>query len=428
MLSVPWADLFVFVGMGVGMEDREEALAVPISLTLPGYRESLRRSSFARAVRWGVAFSLFLFSQTWLHLHVFSNWPAGLPKPPVAGPSVLEISLEMAGGFLAGMAICLLWNSGVLIRFRPRWLVLPFLGLGIAMGIAGSFSGAKHPFAVWPILIPLSVFLCVYFWVRLGDLGWVKSGQRALILRGIEGPREIAAQMRSQPWVEELSQGRTRKGGAEAGRRYVWSWLYRGFGPILRAWRWIAVPLLVVVLVQGYVSRLLVELAFLAFGAFIAFIVLPETSTLLLPEGRRERYRLTIVTAAVATLLLMATATAAVGLSAVLAALLPPIPLGMHPWGYASIRMSSLWLACLPVPWVFLSGFFGQRVPIARGLITIVVGCLAIGELFARKYSFYHGPTLLPLLLICGWALFPLALWITYRRWDLVGQRPAMSD
>jgi hypothetical protein len=90
--------------------------------------------------------------------------------------------------------------------------------------------------------------------------------------------------------------------------------------------------------------------------------------------------------------------------------------------------MGSLWLACVSVPWVFLSGPIWHRVPIVRGAITIVVAFLALGEIFARNEGLYHGPTLLPILLVCGWALLPLALWVTYRRWDLVGQRPSQHD
>jgi hypothetical protein len=346
--------------------------------------------------------------------------------------------LVVVGGFLGGMALCQLWTCDSLVQFRRKWLAAAFRGLEITiMPLLMVARVTKHPYVLWPILIPPSVFYCVYFWRLLGDSGSAKSAHRALILQKTEGRKQVVvqvsshryvAQMRSRRRVEEWFLGRIRKADLQAVWRPAWGWLYRTFGPILPYWQWIGLPLLVGVVVQGYVSRFLVELSFWAFATLAAANVLPDTSSMLLPEGRRQRYHLTIVAAGVTTLLLITVSVAVVALSWVLAALLPPISWGTHHWQYAGVPIGSLWLTCVSVPWVFLSGPIWHRVLIVRGAITIVVAFLAIGEIFARNEGLYHGPTLPPILLIGGWALLPLALWVTYRRWDLVEQQPRRED
>jgi hypothetical protein len=101
----------------LGRHGLEDMASKPFSFLLPGYRESLRKSSFSRAARWGALFSLWLFSFSWGHLlsywevrQTWSGSPSGLPPGvslPLA-PSIPEISLSMVGGFLGG-TVCYLF-------------------------------------------------------------------------------------------------------------------------------------------------------------------------------------------------------------------------------------------------------------------------------------------------------------------------------
>jgi len=427
-LSWGWAMILMLGGVPAGGGNRHEALGVPLSFTLPGYRESLRRLSFARAARWGVVFSLFLFSFTWGDLQLFRDWPADLPKPPYAIANIREISLNVIGAFLGGMAIGLFWINSALVWFHRRWLTLLFGGIVVVLFRAASSATFFHHIVVWVAAVPLSVFFCVYFWRRLGDMEWVKSGHRAILVHKIEDGRSVGVQTTVSSWVEDLFWGQMRKAGSTAAARRAWGCLYRVFGPTLSRWKWIVVSLPVGVLVLGYSSRLYVGMAFVLLGMFVADDVWSPSSSMLLPEGRREKYYLTIASGAVATLLLIAVSAGGVVLSWLFAALLPPIPLGAHPLQYAGFGMRSVWLACLPVPWVFIAGSIGRRVPILRAPITITVGFLAIGQIYGRDHGFWDVPVLLPVLLVFGWALLPLALWVKYRRWDLVGQRATKSD
>jgi len=431
--SMLWIPISIVLGqLAWRLHAPEETMTMPLSFMLPGYRESLRRSGFSRAVRWAVVASLWSFSDSWSRLllfrevrRIYSDSPAGvtLPENLPAAPSSLEMSLSIVGGFLAGAALCLAWTNGSLVRFRRKWLYVPFVGFCLAlMGVLVWSPESQRAFVVWPAVVPVSIFYCVYFWLRLGDRDWVKRGHRATILHGIEGPRQAGAQMQSRAWVEELFQSWMRKGDATTFGRHVWAWLYRRFGPILSYWRWIAIPLVVVVLVQGYISRPSLELVFLAFGTLTAASALPGTTSMLLLEGRRQKHQLAIVAAILTTAFLIAVSAVIVALSWLLAVLLPPISWGTHQWQYAGIPIGNLLLVCVPVPWVFLSGPVWHRVSTLRAVIAILAAFLAIGEISARQEGMYDGPSLLPMLLVTGWVLLPLSLWITYRRWDLVGQ------
>ncbi len=180
------------------------------------------------------------------------------------------------------------------------------------------------PLSFWPILIPLSVFLCGFFWWRLGDMEWVKSGHRDTLVHkiagswGIEvrtavvscririgGRRGTDAGIAVSSWWKDLFLGGMQKGNAPAAARHGCAWFYRVFGPTFARWKWIAVSLLVGVLVLGYLNRLLVGMAFLFLGLPLAGEVWQLSSTMLLPEGRREKYYLTIASGAGATLLLI---------------------------------------------------------------------------------------------------------------------------
>ncbi|MCX5643551.1 MAG: hypothetical protein NTZ17_02525 [Phycisphaerae bacterium] len=187
----------------------------------------------------------------------------------------------------------------------------------------------------------------------------------------------------------------------------------------------------------GYLNRLLVGMAFVFLGLHLVGNVWLVSSTMLLLEGRREKYYFTIASGAVATLLLMVASAGVVVLSWVFAALLPPVSLGMIHRQYTGFSMKNVWLACLLVSWfpvvllVFALLLLGVRTVVPFVLL------LVIPFLVAREFHDFHVspdlPSVLPsvsppVLLACGWAFFLLATWITYRRRDLADQGPGGED
>jgi hypothetical protein len=215
-----------------------------------------------------------------------------------------------------------------------------------------------------------------------------------------------------------------RKGNVPAAARHALGWFYCVFGPTFAQWKWIAASLLVGVLVLGYLNRLFVGMAFLFLGLPLAGEVWQLSSTMLLPEGRREQYYLTIASGAGATLLLVAVSVGAVALSWLFAALLPPIPLGTHPLEYTGLSLRNVWLACLPVPWFPLILLVLGVIVVSFRLVLPLMLLFLTMYLMGSKLSVLHvdpnlWPTLLPILLAGGWAFFLLIVWIKYRRWDL---------
>ncbi len=439
-----WTQVLIFGGVSIGGANRHEALAMPLSFTLPGYRESLRRASFVRAVRWGVLFALFAFSQEWWELQSSWNYPADIEKPSsMMEPGIVEISLSMVGGYLTGMVTCLLWVNSQLLRSRRRWSVILLTGGIIGVAYVEVFHGDRHPFVIWPIVIPLSILFCGFFWWRLGDREWVKSGHRGTLTHKIGGSwgielRTAVVSCRSQSlrgadtgtavsWWKDLLLSGMRKGNVRAAARHALGWFYRVFGPTLARWKWIAVSLLVGVLVLGYLNRLFVGMAFLFLGLPIAGEVWQLSSTMLLPEGRREQYYLTLVSGAGATLLLTAVSVGAVALSWLFAALLPPIPLGTHPLEYTGFSLKNVWLACLPVPWFpVILLILGVMLISFRLVVPLLLLFIAMYFMGSRLSALHVDPnlwsSLLPILLACGWVFFLSIVWIKYRRWDLAGE------
>ena len=330
--SIGWIPTSFLLGYFVlGRHDQDDIAAKPLSFVLPGYRESLRTLTFSRAVRWGVAFSLWAFSFSWSRLLFFweirqiwaqrlADLPPGVSLP--VKPGIAEMSLGAVGGFLGGMAFCFGSTISSLAEFRRSWRGFLFVGLEIAV-FPLWFAWSEHVFLVWPILVPLSIFYIVYFWVRLGDCDWVKRGHRALIANAIEGPSSIVTHVRSDRFVtrrrserriERLFLGQMREASVNSVGRHVWAWLYCTFGPVLPYWRWLAIPLLVGVLALGWTSRSLTEVILLTVGALVTANVLPETSSMLWPTSRRQRYCLAVI-AAVFLMLLLIAASAAIGVS-----------------------------------------------------------------------------------------------------------------
>jgi hypothetical protein len=214
------------------------------------------------------------------------------------------------------------------------------------------------------------------------------------------------------------------QGNATAAARHVWAWCFRVFGPTLAQWKWIVVSLLAGVLVLGYLNRLFVGMLFVSLGLLIAGDIWLVSSTMLLPEGRREKYYLTIASGAGATLLLITASAGVVALSWLFAAVLPSIPLGTHSLEYTGFSLRNVWLACLPVPWFPIVMLVLAMIVLSLRLVVPFLMLLIALFLMGRGFPDLHAgpnlwPTLLPILLACGWAFFLLIVWVKYRRWDL---------
>lgn len=439
--------MLILGGMSMSGMGRHEALAMPLSFTLPRYRESLRGASFVRAVRWGVVFALVAFSHNWWDLQLSWDWPSDMEKPSfMMGLSIAEISLSLVGGFLAGMSTCLFWVNSQLIWSRRRWSVIPLAVGTIGINYVTTLHGSRHPFVIWPISISLSVFFCGFFWWRLGDMEWVKSGHRGTLVHKtggfcrievrttvvsckieIGGLRGTDAGTAVSSWWKDLFLAGMQKSNATVGARHAWAWFYRVFGPTLSQWKWMVVSLLAGVLVLGYLNRLFVGMLFVSLGLLIAGDIWLVSSTMLLPEGRREKYYLTIASGGLATLLLMAASAGVVALSWLCAALLPSIPWGTHPLQYTGFSLRNVWLACLPVPWFPIVMLVLTMIVLSFRLVLPFLILLIALFLMGREFPDLHVgpdllPTLLPILLACGWAFFLLIVWIKYRRWDLAGE------
>jgi hypothetical protein len=104
------------------------------------------------------------------------------------GPGLTEISLNLVGGFLAGMATCLVWLNSQLLWSRRKWSVIPLTVGIVGVAYVGVVYGDQDPFIIWPTAIPLSVLFCGFLWWRLGDMEWVKSGHRETLVHKIGAP------------------------------------------------------------------------------------------------------------------------------------------------------------------------------------------------------------------------------------------------
>jgi len=421
-LSEFWAVMFVFGGLAVAMDGRDQAMTAVFSFVLPGYRESLRRSVFSSAVRWGVALSLFLFSDIWRRLNAVAGWPTDLPLPEsmLPGPGVLEIALDIIGGFFGGMAICLLETDGSLIPFKRRWLAVPVIMLPIVVGpIAIFLVVSQHPFTVWPILIPACILICGFFWFRLGDPDWVHRGHRVLITLVMERDRPIGFRTVASSAAEDSFQSLLQCRASKVACQYLRGGLFRAFGLIVLYWREVLVLMTVAVVVLGYAGKLITDVTFIALGVVSLWpFEMWAASDILLPEGRRQKRSMVAVMTAGTSLLLLAVAAVTVAASWLFGLLLPDFALGEIRFTYAPINPSSIYLSCLLVPWAYAHRLLHSRVPVAANVSGIAfVAPLVIGTLLAHQdkslgWPWLAGslPTLFGAVLVCGWATFLLTL------------------
>ncbi len=211
--------------------------------------------------------------------------------------------------------------------------------------------------------MPVLVALCVFVWIRLGDMECVKRGQRIILEDAIaRGPARWASQ--NDPAVGgEMAP--VPNGAAKLPARAVGMCganCMLTVGRLLHYWKWIlgvAYRRHVAAGLSGAVCGQcrICGLWFPRVDAALARHVSPVAAW-----GTKERCRATIGTVVAMSLLLMAAALAVVVLSWLLTLFLGGPPAEGSEVTYKALQARSVFLACLLVPWFAALGLLGVRV------------------------------------------------------------------
>lgn len=417
-IGVPiWICVFVLVTaplapwtVSSGREAKEIA-GEPFTFCLPGYRESLRKSSFVRALYSGLAFAPFGLLLSWLE----SPRDAGLTATAVVGCVLSAFCLG------AAVSLCI----DVDFRFvlsRRMWSLLLLLSIPLFL-----LGGIVFPAALaYPALgISSGLAIYIFMWIRLGDMKCVKRGHRMIIEDALERKAQAGVTRTAAPWVEGLFVGPANGVRCMMGSSYLWGGLYRTFGLILSYWRWILASIVAAALMLGYTGECN---AFVALGVVASVVRLPIFSGMLLPEGRREKQRLAVIVAVVTTALLMVAMSLVVVLSWFLVAFMP------HAFGtdYTGIDP---WNICLPsvvVLWIFVLQMLCSEGlnPNSTIAMLILAVSMTIAAFFASQIHTWTGipcSVLLGVIFISGWVFFLPILRRLCTEGQLVGQGPCVE-
>lgn len=413
-IGIMWA--MILFGTDMTMERENAVLGTPIGFLLPGYHESLRVTVFSGAVREGILFSLVLFSFDWfIHFDLHDTSPLGSAG---FNSSLLRIPLDVAGGYVAGMAICLIVACFALVLSEAWWsATIPLGPMGIFMGT--SMVSHDHPLIVWSILIPLCVCICGYFWFHLGDLDWVRCRHRRFITLWMTGDRHRPSRTIISSSVEDSLQRWMQRHTFTGTGQYLRGGFFRAFGPIILHWRGMLLAMVAGVLILGYAGRMVTDLAFMMLGVLVLWPVdLWAPSDILLPEGRREKRLMVFAMTLGMSLTCLAVGAATIGLSWLLNLFLPDFAFGRLKLDYTVIHPTGIYLACLLTPWVIVHRFLYPRAP---GIVNVgawvLFGGLAFGLMFIPYGKPFGWPwladwvraLLIPALVI-GWATLLLIL------------------
>lgn len=311
----------------------KEIAGEPFTFCMPGYRESLRKSSFVRAFCSGLGFAPFGLFLAWL----------GLPRGE--GPTATAVVACILSAFCVGTAVFLCIN--VDFRFvvsRLAWSLLLLLSIPLLLlGVVVFSAGIEYP----ALGIPLGLAICIFVWIRLGDMRCVKRGHRMIIEDALDRRSQAGVTRTAAPWVEGLFVGPANGVQSTMGSFCLWGSLYRTFGLILSYWKWILVSIVGSALVLGYTGE---WIAFIALGLVASVVNLPIASDMLLPEGRREKQCAAVVAAIATTVLLVVVALLVIALSWCLSKFMA--------WAfgadYAGIALRNVCLPSVVVPWIFV--------------------------------------------------------------------------
>jgi hypothetical protein len=406
---------------------QQKLISKPLSFSLPGYRESLRWLSFTAAMPAGVAGALILVAVVpynpldilhgmlpreldtsnaadWFSLFLVYNRRFGCPV-------LIETCLRVAAGFAAGGAIALLASTSRLVfSMWGRRIVGLVSVLLYFVGAPCLFLGFFFPLAVWPVVFLVGACTCVFIWGRLGNMTRVAQGHRTIIAEIAERKRS-GSKKRVSAWVERPSLHVMERYGHVPSRRHLWGSLYCAFGPVPSRWKWHMTGLLGIALAVGYYQWVSGALILVAFALVVARIELPATSNLLLPAGRRERCRATVVTTIGASLLL---ALAAIGLALLSQSIAPHMPRDRQT-EYVALDFSTVLLPSLLVPWLIGFRLLGYTTPgVTQASLRAAVGSLLIVVVVLNsplgQWIGMVRPVLFSGAFLCGWVFFLMVL------------------
>jgi hypothetical protein len=405
--------LFLLMGPVLSVLRMQRAMvAAPMLFCLPRHRESLRALTFSGALLAGLAWAL-----------AFGLSPIA-PTPPADG-------MSLASGFLTGVVLYLALTTPRLILSRRAFIwVRRAAILLLLVGSEVLLETDDAPFTIRPILMPVLVALCVFVWIRLGDMECVQRGRRIVLEDAIQRGPAPGPPRTTLPWVEKWLQSRMERQSYLDAGRYVWGQLYVTVGRLLHYWKWILGSLIGVAWLLGGMGQSAANVVFVASGCLVWMQRWPVTFPLLLPGGRRERRRATISAVVAMSLLLMAAALAVVVLSWLLTLFLGGPPAEGSEVTYKALQARSVFLACLLVPWFAALGLLGIRV---RFVVIVLVVAALVPTVFALMMEM--GPDwtqrivaasvfVVPGVFVGGWLFFLLVLQIVSLRRDLVNQCP----
>ncbi len=396
-VGVPiWVPVFLLVTAPLALwavsyeRGTKETASEPFSFCIPGYRESLRKSSFVRALYSGLAFAPFGLLLAWLE------------SPRDEGLTATAVVACILSAFCLGAAVFLCIN--VDFRFvlsRRMWSLLLLLSVPLFVIGGGTFFGLiLFP----PLGIPLGLAICIFVWIRLGDMRCVKRGHRMIIEDALDRRSQAGVTRTASPWVEGLFLGPANGVQSTTGSSFLWGSLYRTFGLILSYWKWILVSSMGSALVLGYTGE---WIAFIALGLVACVVNLPIVSEMLLPEGRREKQCAAVVAAIATTVLLVVVASLVVALSWCLSKFMPRV-FGAD---YAGIAPWNVCLASVVVPWIFVMQLldFDELNPAWTCVLRVAAVSMIAIAFFGFQICHWSGiprPVFFATVFVVGWAFF----------------------
>ncbi len=274
---------FLFAGLGrLAAVDWGDIEDKPFSFLLPGYRESVRAWHFSSAALFGLGIAFFVLE------HAFIIWSS----PPLPGPSLPRLLLNMLTGFLVGTALSLSFGASHYALSSRTWSIVLGLGFPLAVFVLlvpGVIS--KSLFVRWGVLPPVSLALCGLYWLRLGDMRHVGQGHRRALQGPLPPPALRRASRRAPPQVQSLFLRRMERYEPFTLGRSCWGGLYRSFALILSFWRMELVAVLLGATILSFTGVAIAGIGLVCFGLMVSCVPLPliPDPALLLPAGRKER-------------------------------------------------------------------------------------------------------------------------------------------
>jgi hypothetical protein len=384
----------------------------PSSFCLPGFRESLRRRYVHAAMLMGLSGAL-------LEVELSLSFP----RHEVAGSGALiQICLQVAGGFFVGMGGVLVLGTFRLILSELAWNILMLLRIPLS---AAAFVAFVVFIEYSVVTIPVGAAICAFVWVRFQDMICLKRGHRRVIEDALEQGHEAAIENGRMPrayskdtvtvpaWAERLFRGWMQRRPYLSAGRYIWGTLYTAFGPWFSYWESILFGLAAAALVLGLLGNKVAPMIALISVVFAYGVIrLPVASTLLLPGGRREKCYATFAAALAASALLLGAAVLVVVLARVGALLVS----AAFPEGADRLPHEAMGLAGILLPFVLVPTTLGIQLRREEGgWMTSLVLILSIASLFVfifwrSTWPDWWGPALLAAMFVFGWVFFLFSL------------------